>query len=240
MKMKNDDVFVPKPRKGSKVCEDCSGVRVAKLRPIMNQCSTLYFTCQTFDLLIRDTNDINVYDAMKSKVETLTEAISDQKEENKKLSQQVQTLDGHQASLKALLEERENSLQETETKLASLEQVATEGSAQHGGNIEALINKRFDKIDKNIDAMIENKLAGVLGIPISEASTSDNKKKLFSSVVGGVTGPENHVTALKTTKKYRADRKAGARKESEQHHHTGDQRSSTGRCFPTEARRGFH
>ena len=44
------------------------------------------------------------------------------------------------------------------------------------------------------------KLAGVLGIPISEASTSDNKKKLFSTAVGAASSPENHVAALKTTK----------------------------------------
>ena len=226
MKMKNDDLFVAKPRKGSKappaqcsvsgceknnmdlikcsmcghlVCDDCSGVKVSKLRPVMNQCSTLYFTCQTCDTLIRDTNDINVYDVLKEKVETLTEELVNREEENEKLTQQVKTLDSQQASLKTLLEEREDSLHESETKRASLEQQGG-GSIPHGGNIEALINKRFDKIDKSIDAMIENKLAGVLGIPISEASTSDNKKKLFSTAVGAASSPENHVAALKTTK----------------------------------------
>ena len=48
--------------------------------------------------------------------------------------------------------------------------------------------------------MIENKLAGVLGIPISEASTGDNRKKLFSAAVGATTSPENHVAAMITTK----------------------------------------
>ena len=118
----------------------------------------------------------------------------------RKINAKLKTLDDHQASLKVLLEERENSLQESETKLASLEQSTFEGSNQHGGNFEDLINKRFDKIDKNIDALIENKLAGVLGIPVSEASTSDNKKKLFSTAVGMNTGAENPVAALTTTR----------------------------------------
>ena len=96
MKMKNSDIFVTKPRKGAKdassnecalsgcentnvdlikcclcgtlVCEDCSKVKVAKLRPLMNVCDTLYFTCDGCALLIRDENDINVYDVLQGKV----------------------------------------------------------------------------------------------------------------------------------------------------------------------------
>ena len=76
MKMKNSDIFVTKPRKGAKdassnecaisgcentnldlikcclcgtlVCEDCSKVKVAKLRPLMNVCDTIYFTTMLF------------------------------------------------------------------------------------------------------------------------------------------------------------------------------------------------
>ena len=143
---------------GHLVCDNCSGVKVSKLRPVMNQCSTLYFACQTCDTMIRDTNDINVYDVLKGKVEALTEELVNYEEESKKLTQQVKTLDGQQASLKTLLEEREESLQESETKLASLEQGG--GSIPQGGNIEALINKRFDKIDKNIDANLRLRATG--------------------------------------------------------------------------------
>ena len=229
IKMTNEDIFVAKAKKGTKVvsspqctvsgcektnidlikcnmcgklvCDDCSGVKVSKLRPVMNQCSTLYFTCKTCDTLVRDTNDVNVYDVLKGKVDTLTEELDNCEGENSKLAQQVKTLEDQHSSLQVLLEERESSLHESEAKLNSMEQTpaASINPTNGAANIEELINKRFDKIDESIDAMIERKLAGVLAIPTAGPSNDENAKKLFSAVVGASDSPVNHVTALKSS-----------------------------------------
>ena len=236
MKMDNEDIFVTKPKKGAKlvstpectvsgcektnldlikcnmcrklVCDDCSGVKVSKLRPVMNQCGSLYFTCHTCSGLIREASNINVCDALNGKVQALTEELNSCEQENTKLTQQVRTLDDHQASLKILLEERETSLHESEAKLISMEQKAASSdstSTRAASNLEELINQRFDNMDKNINAMIEHKLASVLGVPKSEAPMggpplNENANKLFSAVVGNMPNSTNHVAALKTSR----------------------------------------
>ena len=222
MKMCNKDLFVAKLRKGARsdskrcevsgcvndnvylikrnmcgnlVCEDCSGVKITKLRPVMNECATLYFTCHSCDQLIRDTSNVNVYDILKEK----TEELETSEKNNAKLTQQVDTLDDRETSLKQLLEERESSLHETEAILVSLEQNSTGTLPSGSGNIEVLINKRFDNSDKNIDALIEKKLAGVLPFATNDVSNTDNRL-LFSSVVGDPAAVPTDVSAIKTSR----------------------------------------
>ena len=224
--MCNKDPFVAKPKKGAKesngcevsgcdrsnidlikcnmcgnlVCEDCSGVKIAKLRPLMNQCTTLYFACPNCDALLRDTSDVNVYDTLKGTIEALKEELGTCEKDNDKLTQQVRTMDDHQSSLQLLLEERENSLHETEAKLASLEQnPVAEETRSSPAKIEELINKRFDKIDENIDVLIEKKLAGILPLTTNEA-TATGDKPLFSSIVGASSAPAAHASAVAKTR----------------------------------------
>ena len=61
-----------------------------------------------------------------------------------------------------------------------------------------MINQRFDKIDKNIDALIEKKLAG--SASNSQPSEHNGSNKSFSAVVGGPTINENAVTAMVTSR----------------------------------------
>ena len=217
MKMNNMDIFVGKPRKGVKdkhpnectasgcentnvdmikccmcgdlSCEDCSKVKVSKLRPIMNQCDTLFFTCQCCALLIRDGSDVNVYDVLKEKTQTLTAELETQEKENGMLAQHVKTLEDRHNTLQCLLDERESTLHETETKLVSLEQnaVVESGPPTTDTNLETLISKRFDKIDQNIDALITKKLAGILPIPAATLDSTNNKKTFAETVGGNVT-----------------------------------------------------
>ncbi len=278
MKMTNEDIFIAKPKKstrnqksssdtcaisgcenmnidlikcnlcGNPICEDCSSVKFTKLRPVMNQCSTLYFTCKCCDGLMRE-EDVNVYDQMKSQITTLKEELNSCERQNERLSsdanasqrlqqtcekltdenksltakvdlqntivqkshqehslckgrinnlnQQVKTLTDHQTSLRLLLGEREKSLHEADAKLVSLEENRDSTSRPMNGevNIEELINKRFDKIDKNIDAMIEKKLAECCDP--SHPSVSEASKKLFSAAVGAT--PNAAVTPNVTT-----------------------------------------
>ena len=265
MKMTNEDIFIAKPKKtarnqnsssdtcaisgcenmnidlikcnlcGNPICEDCSSVKFTKLRPVMNQCSTLYFTCKCCDALMRK-EDVNVYDQMKSQITTLKEELKSCERQHERLSsdanasqslqqtcenltdenkslttkvdlqntivqkshqehslckgringlnQQVKTLTDHQTSLRLLLGEREKSLHEADAKLVSLEENrdSTSRPMNREVNIEELINKRFDKIDKNIDAMIEKKLAE--SCDPSHPAVSEASKKLFSAAVG--------------------------------------------------------
>ena len=208
MKMNNKDVFVPKLRRGTTgatknceisgcsnydvdlikcnmcgvlACEECTGVKIAKLRPLMNQCKQLYITCHNCDLLIREESNVNAFDVLKGKLDAMHEELGNSEKENDTLKQQVNTLTGHQTSLQSLLEERESVLHEAETKIVSLEQgkSAPENSTGGAFNFEELINKRFDKIDKNIDALIEKKLAG------AQSSVTEEHKKTFAQALGG-------------------------------------------------------
>ncbi len=67
------------------VCEDCSSTKISKLRPLMNQCSTLYFTCQACDILMRE-KDVDVYDTMKEKIIMLKGELESCEKQNAKLS----------------------------------------------------------------------------------------------------------------------------------------------------------
>ena len=144
MKMTNDDAFVSKPRKGAKgesnaceisgcsninvdlikcsmcgnlVCEDCTGVKVAKLRPVMNACSTLYFTCTNCDVLIRDTSDVNVYDSLKCKIDNLTEELESYKRENAKLTRQVKHPSEEEKQLREKVVDLEKEVSGQEMKI---------------------------------------------------------------------------------------------------------------------------
>ena len=118
-----------------------------------------------------------------------------------KLTQQVRTIDDHQSSLQLLLEERENSLHETQAKLASFDQNPAEEPRSSPANIEELINKRFDKIDESIDVLIEKKLAGILPPTTNEATVTGNQP-LFSSIVGASSSPAAHASAVAKTRNY--------------------------------------
>ncbi len=235
---------------GNAICEDCSSVKITKLRPIMNQCSTLYFICKCCDVAMRE-KEADVYDQMKSQITAQKTELECCERQNEKLSvdanatqkvretcfkltdenkakslkidelqesirqknllhsgcngqinnlkQQTKTLTDHQESLRILLEERESSLHDTETKLVSLQQTSnTNPASERDRNIEELINQRFDKIDKNIDALIEKKLAG--SASNSQPSEHNGSNKSFSAVVGGPTINENAVTAMVTSR----------------------------------------
>ena len=226
---------------GNPVCEDCSSVKFAKLRPVMNQCSTLYFTCKCCDVLMGE-KDVDVYDQMKTQISTLKEELECCEQQNSKLSsdanesqkvrkacdrltdenkahavkidelqktimqknqehsgckgqinnlsQKIKTLTDHQETLRLLLEERENSLHDTEAKLVSLEHGSNTNQASDAAvNIEELINKRFDKIEKSVDELISNKFKenhkAVAEIGEKINGTITTSTKTFSDTVKG-------------------------------------------------------
>ena len=88
-------------------------------------------------------------------------------------------------------------MEETETKLVTLEQNAAVGEPAADTSIEEMISKRLDKIDQNIDALITKKLNGILPIPTSTSNGSENTPKLFSAVVGTSGSAENHIAATR-------------------------------------------
>ena len=115
MKMSNEDTFVSKQRKGATgptnecgvsgcdltdvdlircglcgtlVCEECSSVKISKLRPIMNQCKTLYFACPECDVQISNKTTVNAYDLLKEKVQSLSVDLQNCKTAKEKIQQQ--------------------------------------------------------------------------------------------------------------------------------------------------------
>ena len=60
--------------------------------------------------------------------------------------------------------------------------ISDSASASAIPNLEELFNQRFDKIDKNINAMIEHKLASVLGVPKSVAPKGDSSENEGNSL----------------------------------------------------------
>ena len=232
VKMCNDEVFIPKLWKGVTgptkscetsgcdridvdlikcnmcgilCCEDCVGVKVAKLRPVMNQCKTLYITCSQCYAQLNNKSNINAYDILKDKVEALNEELGTCEKENEKLAHQVHTLNEHQSSLQQLLDERETALHDTEAKVVSMEQnqnaPVPNTVAGFTGNIEELINKRFDNFDKRMDEIMEKKIAGVLQIPVTAGpSNSGESRKSFSAAVGGSPATVTQISDLKTSR----------------------------------------
>ena len=138
--------------------------------------------------------------AKSLKIDELQESIKQKKHSGcngqiNNLNQQVKTLTDHQESLRALLEERESSLHDTEAKLISLQQTSDNSPASvANNNIEVLINQRFDKLDKDIDALIDKKLAGSAGN--SQPPEHNGPKKLFSAAVGSPSMNESAVTKI--------------------------------------------
>ena len=210
MKMTNEDPFVTKPRKNAKgepeshgceisgcgninvdltkcgmcgnhVCEECSGVKVSKLRAAMNACNTLYFVCPTCDLLIRDTSDVNVYDTMKEKVDILAEELASYERENSKL--------------KGDREKHQNETKQLRAKITGLEKDVQKVDAagnDDGKNIDAILSKKLEKIENSIEQIISKKLeeslkgVSAIGEKIDNAITT-NKKTFAQAVDDNVT-----------------------------------------------------
>lgn len=246
MKMKNSDMFVSKPRRGAKdvpstgcevsgceninvdfikccmceklVCEDCSKVKIAKLRPLVNQCDMLYFTCQNCSLLLRDDNDINALDILQQQIKALKQELESEEKENDKLSKQIKTMEDlleerektmHETEAKIVnleqnLSDQEATLQETENKLVSMERSSSNDNneASSMANFEDLITKRMNTFDKKMEELIEKKIAGVLQIPsTAEQLNSGESHKSFASVVGAslATTPISQIADLKAS-----------------------------------------
>ena len=187
MKMNNGDPFVPKPRKNTKgesesngceisgcsninvdltkcsmcgnlVCEDCSGVKVAKLRPIMNACSKLYFTCPNCDVLVRDTSEVNIYDTLKGKIDTLIEELGNSERENTKLKEdgekhqrETMQLRDEIVALKTGISEQDLKIKMQAGVIQQLQSKEKENSTTEPG-----------EHDVNIDAKLEAFSAGIL------------------------------------------------------------------------------
>ena len=206
MKMNNDDAFVSKPRKGAKgesnaceisgcsntnvdlikcsmcgnlVCEDCTGVKVAKLRPVMNACSTLYFTCTNCDVLIRDTSDVNVYDSLKCKIDNLTEELESYKKENTELSRQVKHPSEEEKQLREKVVDLEKEVSGQEMKIKMQGGIIQHMKSKGKEDSDMGHEKRHQEVD--IDAKLEAFSVGILS-----KVTEIMEKKISGVKVGSI------------------------------------------------------
>lgn len=104
---------------GHLICEECSGVKVSKLRPIMNACSRIYITCPTCDVLVRDSSTINIIDHLKEKVEILKEELAKYDKESDKLKEDCRQHQSDASELRTRIGamEKENSDQSMKIKM---------------------------------------------------------------------------------------------------------------------------
>jgi hypothetical protein len=218
-KLSNEDAFVSKPRKDTTgptkgcgvsgcdvkdvdfircsmcdtlVCEECSGVNIAKLRPIMKRCKTLYFSCPSCNLQISDKTTVNAYDVLKEKVQELEENLQNCKEAKVKMQQQQHGGDAihHKkvADMQELLDRKTEETVKLEGENNNLRNEIKSGNGT-GNDIEAILNNRMDKIENSIDRIITKKLEesmkGVteIGQKIDNAITTN--KKTFAEALGG-------------------------------------------------------
>ena len=183
IKMNNEDPFVPKPRKngkgetesngcevsgcgntnvdltkcsmcGNRVCEDCSGMKVAKLRPIMNACNKVYFTCPNCDVLIRDTSDVNIIDTLKGKVDVLDEQLQSYERENSNLKEYRTK---YQAETKDLRDKNKDQEMQIKMQGGVIKQLQ---SKEKQGDVAAPVTEIMD-IDAKLEAFSANILSKV-------------------------------------------------------------------------------
>ena len=116
---------------GNLICEECSAVKITKLRPVMNQCKTLYYTCPTCDAQIRDKSNVNAFEqetliaSLHSTRGELSEAnakLSEVREENQDIKTQLSSQQNNEKVLRELLNEREEELEKVQCKLNKMEQ----------------------------------------------------------------------------------------------------------------------
>ena len=213
MKLNNENLFVPKPRKNGKgesetngceisgcgstnvdlvkcsmcgnlVCEDCSGVKVAKLRPIMNACNKLYFTCPNCDALIRDTSDVNIYDTLRGKIDVLTDEVGSYDRENIRLKADRVKFQSETKQLQDVIVDLKKEITGQDLKIK-----------MQGGVIQQLqskeasaIGSETQNIDVNIDAKLEAFSAGILS---KVTEIMDTKLGEITATTLAPTIPEN-------------------------------------------------
>lgn len=121
--------------------------------------------------------------------------------DNKNLKQQLETLTSHQDSLRQLLEERENTIHENEVKLNAMDSTPVRNDVTVFNDLQDTINKRFDLIDKNIDALIEKKLArNPSGHPHGTQSQAPENEVPSYAAAATPTTPQAIATAFKTSR----------------------------------------
>ena len=218
MKMSNEDTFVSKQRKGATgptnecgmsgcemtdidlircglcgtlVCEECSNVKISKLRPIMNQFKTLYFACPECDVQISNKTTVNAFDVLKEKVQSLSEDLQNCEAAKEKIQQKQEGGDAEHlkkvADMQALLEKK---TQEAIKLQGENKTLRNEAENRDGTNdIEAMLEKRLDKIENSIDQIITKKLEenmkGVAEIGEKIENAISTNKKTFAEAVGG-------------------------------------------------------
>ena len=198
MKMCNEDAFVSKLRKGATgptkgcemtgcdmvdvdlircsvcntlVCEECSGVKVAQLRPVMNKCKTLYFSCPSCNTQISDDTTMNAYDILKEKVQTLTEDLQNSERTKDQLIQQQQAGAGAGA-IENILNKRLDNIED------SIDRIITKKLEESLKGVTAI----SDKIENAITAN-KKTFADAVGGNVTDSLTAAFRNRKNQEIV---------------------------------------------------------
>ena len=139
----NEDALIKCSACGVWVCETCNDVPISKLRPVMNKCSAVYFVCTTCNEALQNctespptepgmmkkfeelSNDhetlVGVLQATKEELSTVSE-LTESRGENKRVNAELLLIQKNEIALRGLLQEREEELDETQTKLNAIDQ----------------------------------------------------------------------------------------------------------------------
>ena len=126
---------------------------------------------------------------------------------NKTLSQQVDLLREHENNLSNLLEEREQTIEETQTKLNEVENATDKNSGNTmpslSNDLQKWMNERFTKIEENIDQLISKKLTdNVKMVEAAGAKINDviDQNKSYAKSLKKNLEASNLESLMKTTK----------------------------------------
>ena len=226
VKLNNEDAFVSKPRKNARgeqesngcevsgcastnvdlikcsqcghlICEECSGVKVSKLRPIMNACSRIYITCPTCDVLVRDSSTMNIIDHLKEKIEVLKEELDKSEKESDKLKEDCRKHQSDASELRTRIGaiEKENSDQSMKIKMQGgvIQQMQAKekqsdvteiGTGKHETNIDAKFEAFSANILSKVTEIMDRKIGEISKVSTpSQASPSTPSPVSWSSVV---------------------------------------------------------
>ena len=123
----------------------------------MNQCDTLYFTCQSCDALMRQ-KDVDIHDTMNTKISLLTDELEACERQNGKLAKEVETTQRLQERFDKLATENKAHAK----KIEELQTVVGSKEKEHSG-CKGQVHNLNQKIK-----MLDEHQKKVMGLPMAD------------------------------------------------------------------------
>ena len=194
-------------------CEDCSGIKVAKLRSVMNSCNNLYFTCSSCDAQIRNTSEINIIDTLREKINVLIEELGCSEKENTKLTAENishrSELNQHREKIASLEKEKSDQdmqikmqggvIQKMQVKENHEDAAAPDGSKKENVDIDAKLEAFSANILSKVTEIMDKKI-GEISTSKPVSPSSENESALPPTWSNVVSQSSNIKTVMRAAK----------------------------------------